>query len=1067
MLMLNRIRLVNWHYFHDSFIQLNMTTLIAGDNGSGKSTIIDAIQYALVADIRKIQFNAAATGHRTERTLEGYCRCKIGASDMEYYRDDTITHVILEFQDPESTFLAGVQVEAYASSELKEQFWLLGHGRLEDIEIYSGQAMTQPRRFREHIKRLGGTLCPTKKDYSNRLTQLLHVHRRNTNFNPYFDALIRSVSFVPLVSVDTFVCNYILEERQVDISAMKENLLNYKEAEREALLMEEKIAALRNIADQQTQIDQLTVQVLRQEYLEHRLPVHIIQERQRQNRSKLEQVSYSRKQLISSIEDLKERQGRTQQRYDEVQAALSGSDAHQLYQQYSRELEQLTKQLDHCNRQIEAFKSLKKQAEEQLSRRLSDDLLVEVERLSGEHDTLLERRIELQQQISHMDTEISELSAEQQDLRRGILKYPERTARLKQELSKVGIDAWVFADLLEVVRPEWQNAVEGWLNTQRFNILVEEEDFQQALTVYDSLPKDISGVGLPHLAKMRRSEVHPGSLAELVEASSPLARRYCAHLLGEVMMVTIDKLKEYSRAVTKECMRYANKTASRIHESVYSRWYIGSSARKQRLDAIASRLGELEKDISKAREQLRQTESMLEKNKQAVKGVHELLSLQEAFARKETLTQEVNETQQQLDGIDTAEIEELKRLLEHLKEELAAVQKEIGRKHVESGRLDGTLSQLEQSYAELTVQHEQKNRVYEEFLAAHQDLKGDFTAFYEKHISARNTLEEMEYKLGTIGSTKKGTATRLADNQRQIRRMKEEYNRHFNTYMPVDGDDSLQFLQTLQRFERTELPFYRDKIRAAREEAEHQFREHFVSRLNEYLIDARESFSELNTILKSLTFGQDQYSFSLHARPEKKHLLSVISGAAQIKDVEGTLFDQIIDPQQRKSIETLFDSILEHDLDSAEVREICDYRTYFTYDIRIKHTETIDPKSGRPLESSLSRSLREKSGGETQTPYYVAIAASFFRFFKDDERAIRLVLFDEAFNKMDDDRIGNMLNFFKHMGIQVLTAVPTEKIETIAPHVDRINLVLRKDYRALIREYRILDEEDRTSGSSA
>jgi uncharacterized protein YPO0396 len=59
---------------------------------------------------------------------------------------------------------------------------------------------------------------------------------------------------------------------------------------------------------------------------------------------------------------------------------------------------------------------------------------------------------------------------------------------------------------------------------------------------------------------------------------------------------------------------------------------------------------------------------------------------------------------------------------------------------------------------------------------------------------------------------------------------------------------------------------------------------------------------------------------------------------------------------------------------------------------------------------------------------------------------------------MDDDRIGNMLHFFKHMGIQVLTAVPTEKIETIAPHVDRINLVLRKDYQALVREYRILEE---------
>ncbi|MDA3835112.1 MAG: AAA family ATPase [Spirochaetales bacterium] len=304
MLTLNRIRLVNWHYFHDSTIHMDMTTLIAGDNGSGKSTIIDAVQYALVADIRKIQFNAAATGQRTERTLEGYCRCKIGASGMEYYREDTITHIILEFKNPESTFLAGVQVEAYATSEIKEQFWLLKHGKLEDIPIFNGQAMTVPRTFKESIKRLGGTLCPTKKDYSNRLTQLLRVHRRNTNFNPYFEALIRSVSFVPLVSVDKFVCDYILEERQVDISAMKENLLNYKEAEREAVIMEEKIAALEDIARHQSNADQLVVQVLRQEYLERRLPVEIVKEKQKRNRTASDNAKHQFLLLVVVIQSI-------------------------------------------------------------------------------------------------------------------------------------------------------------------------------------------------------------------------------------------------------------------------------------------------------------------------------------------------------------------------------------------------------------------------------------------------------------------------------------------------------------------------------------------------------------------------------------------------------------------------------------------------------------------------------------------------------------------------------------------------------------------------------------------
>jgi uncharacterized protein YPO0396 len=93
------------------------------------------------------------------------------------------------------------------------------------------------------------------------------------------------------------------------------------------------------------------------------------------------------------------------------------------------------------------------------------------------------------------------------------------------------------------------------------------------------------------------------------------------------------------------------------------------------------------------------------------------------------------------------------------------------------------------------------------------------------------------------------------------------------------------------------------------------------------------------------------------------------------------------------------------------MRSICDYRTYFQYDIKIRATDTIDQSTGKTMDSSLSKVLREKSGGETQTPYYVTITASFYRFFKArPEETIHLVMFDEAFNRMDDERITKILN---------------------------------------------------------
>ena len=70
---LTRIKLINWHYFVNQTIDINGSTLITGDNGSGKSTILDALQLVLIADLRRIKFNVSAFDE-TKRNLMGYLR---------------------------------------------------------------------------------------------------------------------------------------------------------------------------------------------------------------------------------------------------------------------------------------------------------------------------------------------------------------------------------------------------------------------------------------------------------------------------------------------------------------------------------------------------------------------------------------------------------------------------------------------------------------------------------------------------------------------------------------------------------------------------------------------------------------------------------------------------------------------------------------------------------------------------------------------------------------------------------------------------------------------------------
>jgi uncharacterized protein YPO0396 len=263
----------------------------------------------------------------------------------------------------------------------------------------------------------------------------------------------------------------------------------------------------------------------------------------------------------------------------------------------------------------------------------------------------------------------------------------------------------------------------------------------------------------------------------------------------------------------------------------------------------------------------------------------------------------------------------------------------------------------------------------------------------------------------------------------------------------------------LKRLETSELPDYREKISKAYKDAEKEFKDHFISRLNERIEEARESFKEINGILRTLHFGHDQYAFHLEEQAERKGQIEVIRLAAKIPAIEDGLFSQLEQPTERKAAEELFNRILDSPLDSKELRNICDYRTYFHYDIIITDTGNVDEK-GSPVKLFLSRVLKERSGGESQTPYYVAIAASFYRFYKArPENTVRLVIFDEAFNRMDDERIAKILSFYNNLNLQIITSVPPEKIEAIAPYMDRINVISRFGSAVKVRNCHLVEGE--------
>ncbi len=1052
---LNKVRLMNWHIFSDVCMSIGQMSLFAGDNGSGKSTIIDAIQYGMVADLSHIKFNSAASDRKTGRTLDSYCRGKIGAEDLAYIRGDCTSHVILEFSDSEKFFCAGIIIEAFNDgSKPAESPWLCDSMNAESVLISDGKRVRAGREFREYIKSKGGSVFSSKRQYLEQLTMKLGVFRRNTEFNPYLEALVRGVSFTPLSSVDQFICNHILEDKPLDISDMKLNLENYRTAEKEAKAVSVRIGKLESLENLIVEIKAEDKKISLQTYLKKRIETEIAKKKIEINDNAIRSKKIELEQLMLQIESAEGERRRASDAYDDCNRALGKNDAHLLFNSLTQKIEACEREMNEQSLRIGRKKLLASQVSALLDRLIDDDIDAETVTIENEKNACIEKRGEASRVKSEIEIKLADFTRELDELKKGMSRYPDSSEELRRALKARNIACYIFADLIDVLDEDWQNAVEGWLNTRRFNILVGEDDFQLAIEIYRSLPRSVSGVGIPNLVKMKTAKPKKGSLYDVVKANSTPGEVYTAYLLGDVMMASIENLKDSARSVTKDCMRYSSFTASRIKEDVYARWYIGKAARESRIVFLTREISSLKVSLTESNALIEKQTHRIEILSRAVTSIFEIKNLAGAEKIYDEREQEKERLTIQCSAIDTSSFNTLKIQIESLRKELGLIEKKNNRFIENKGGAEKELVLLDSSVKELELEYDEKSAL---FIAFSLDINE--IAEYRKYYDERTNQNDLAAILKNYEPALKNASTRRDNHIKEFFKQSTQYNQEHNESLSGDAEQGFEIILLLKKYRDTELPSYIERITRARKDAELQFMGDFVSRLSENILNARENIRELNHTLKSISFGRDRYRFHLEEKAEKRTQIAVIRKAAEISRNANTLFESLSTPEDKKVVEELFKTILEKDLTSPEVLAICDYRKYFQYDIKMIDTSLTDEKSGKENEISLSKVIREKSGGEAQTPYYVAIAASFLRFFRGSTSTIRLALFDEAFNKMDDSRISNTIDFFKKIGIQVITAVPTEKIETIAPFMDTTNLVLRHGLSADIREYRILKEQ--------
>ena len=92
----------------------------------------------------------------------------------------------------------------------------------------------------------------------------------------------------------------------------------------------------------------------------------------------------------------------------------------------------------------------------------------------------------------------------------------------------------------------------------------------------------------------------------------------------------------------------------------------------------------------------------------------------------------------------------------------------------------------------------------------------------------------------------------------------------------------------------------------------------------------------------------------------------------------------------------------------------------------------------------LSKMIKKNSGGEGQNPLYVALLASFAQAYGIHlspkvrrNPSIRLVVLDEAFSKMDAEKVASCIDLIRNLGFQAIISATNDKIQNYLENVDK------------------------------
>jgi uncharacterized protein YPO0396 len=1096
---LQRLELFNWGTFHDRIWVMTPggeNSLLTGDIGSGKSTLVDAVTTLLVP-AQRITYNKAAGAEARERTLKSYV--------LGYYKSE---------RSETGLSSRAVSLRDYNNyTVILGHFYNLGYDRHVTLAqvFWMKVSQGQPERFYVVAQRpltIAGDFADFGKDLANlrkRLRQQQHVEvfdrfpAYGNAFRRYFgieneqalELFNQTVSMKSVGNLTDFVRDHMLEAFPVEnrIQALIGHFDDLNRAHEAVLKAREQIQALEPmIAD----IDQ---------YAERSAKAESLRACREALRSWF--AGLKEKLLNHRLEKLDAEYARINHRVDSLTKELGGLQANRddLKQAIAEEggdrLERIKKEIKERKEQKQTYQNNADKYRE-LAEFLNMPDAVDAgtfhanqQAIAGEREAAENRKAELQNRLNEAGVELQglrreheSLDAEITSLRNRRSNIPAAVLRMRELLCEaldLTEDTLPFVGELIQVRDterDWEGAIERVLHNFGLSLLVPDSHYATVADWVDGT--DLRG----RLVYFRVRERDEGTLREsdpqslvrklVIKPGSGMFHWLEHELIKRFDYVCCENMDEFRRR-QKALTRYGQiKASGERHEKDDrhriddpSRYVLGwnneakIAALRQQAEGLERRMQKLGGEITDLQTQQKEVNTRLERLSQLE------MFTDFRFQDWRPLAGEIERLE-----IEYRELKAASDVLKTLQEQLAELENTIkDTEHARDGARDD-MSRNRQKHTD-AVQHLDECRSLVQ--AASQE---DRERYSELEAMRPEAIGEQALTLNSCDKCERDMREwlqkRIDVEDKQINILRDRIIKAMQSYKndwPLDTrevdagiDAADEYRGMLEQLTADDLPRFEARFKELLNENTIREVAGFQAQLNRERQEIRERIETINHSLHAIDYNPGRYI----------KLLAESSPDPDIREfqqnlracTEGTLTGSG-DEQYSEAKFLQVKAIIERfrgregttDLDRRWTRKVTDVRNWFVFSASERWRE--DDKEHEHYSDSGG-----KSGGQKEKLAYTVLAASLAYQFglewgETRSRSFRFVVIDEAFGRGSDESARYGLELFKRLNLQLLVVTPLQKIHIIEPYVSGVGFVHSPDgHQSLLRNLTI--EEYRT-----